>query len=866
MIPIRFSFAFKALFFFLLLLNNGDGVFAQINIASTGTYNGSSGDELFSLNTTGASQMIHNFAILDPTNATQIIAGDSGKLYGLVTAGGPDQSGGIFSVNEDGSSFKLIFNYPVGQSSVEFGYDGKLYLIIKEKLYSIDTTGGNFTLITNLPGAFNTFTVVKGGWLYGSGQKTDTAYLFKIKTDGASYQVLHTFNRQTDGYWEGKQALALSPTGRLYGTCKSGGAKGAGTLFSLKTNGSDFNIHYSFSNSETIAPPLENGRLACSNGKVFFASSSDGNTSSIDKLIVFDTLSSVLTSIFSFPNKNSIFRVNPIATSNKIVGIFNDGLYSINQDGSGFLKVKSFLYQNNSLINSVLYNDKKNSIFYIGGGGIFKNSVLSKTDYTGLQDSTLHNFGNVPGGYNPAGITKGTGKTIYGITQNGGVTGGGTIYKVNQDGTGFFQLHDFADNNGQIPGGQLLLGADGKLYGVCYKSGNAGMNDNDLIYSIDTTGANYSVLRIFDEQLEGDLVPELTFGNNGILYGTTSGTSKSLIFKINKNGSGYGILKTFNPSGLEGITPLQSMVYYNGYLYGICAFGGQNGGGVIFRISENGSSFSLLQQFSFYDALGALPLKGLFLASNKKIYGTTLLNGTNGHGIIFSINPLNLAFTTIYNFTKSDGYNNSTRFIEGSDNRLYTNKYDRLFSIDTTFTNPLTFLFNKNIFKNDYLLEIDANSNTCEGGSVQFTSGITGAGYTFQWQFNDGTGFTNLVNDVVYAGVNDSILRFSNVPSYLINNTYRCAINTGDGIVFTHNYLLNFQNVWTGAIDTDWNKANNWSCGTVPGANSNVVIPSLKSKYPFLSLPVKCKSLLMQKGSNLNITNGVNVELTGKNN
>ena len=149
---------------------------------------------------------------------------------------------------------------------------------------------------------------------------------------------------------------------------------------------------------------------------------------------------------------------------------------------------------------------------------------------------------------------------------------------------------------------------------------------------------------------------------------------------------------------------------------------------------------------------------------------------------------------------------------------------------------------------------------------IQFTSGLTGAGYTYQWQVNNGTGFTNLVNDNVYTGVNDSSLKISNVPSYFSDNTYRCAVNTGIDTVFTNNYLLNLQNVWTGAVDTDWNKANNWSCGTVPDTNSNVVIPSLKSKYPFLNLPIKCKSLLMQKGSNLNITNGANVELTGKNN
>ena len=30
---------------------------------------------------------------------------------------------------------------------------------------------------------------------------------------------------------------------------------------------------------------------------------------------------------------------------------------------------------------------------------------------------------------------------------------------------------------------------------------------------------------------------------------------------------------------------------------------------------------------------------------------------------------------------------------------------------------------------------------------------------------------------------------------------------------------------WSGTVSSDWTNSNNWSCGTVPGPNSNVTIP-----------------------------------------
>ena len=55
-------------------------------------------------------------------------------------------------------------------------------------------------------------------------------------------------------------------------------------------------------------------------------------------------------------------------------------------------------------------------------------------------------------GANPsAALVQGADGALYGTTLSGGTSGGGTVFKINEDGTGFTKLHDFDYTNGRYP-------------------------------------------------------------------------------------------------------------------------------------------------------------------------------------------------------------------------------------------------------------------------------------------------------------------------------------------------------------------------------------------------------------------------------
>lgn len=64
----------------------------------------------------------------------------------------------------------------------------------------------------------------------------------------------------------------------------------------------------------------------------------------------------------------------------------------------------------------------------------------------------------------------------------------------------------------------------------------------------------------------------------------------------------------------------------------------------------------------------------------------------------------------------------------------------------------------------------------CAGGSANFTSNITGAGY--QWQQNSGSGFVNLSNGANVNGATAATLTLTQVPAAWSGYRYRCLVGT----------------------------------------------------------------------------------------
>jgi hypothetical protein len=71
-------------------------------------------------------------------------------------------------------------------------------------------------------------------------------------------------------------------------------------------------------------------------------------------------------------------------------------------------------------------------------------------------------------------------------------------------------------------------------------------------------------------------------------------------------------------------------------------------------------------------------------------------------------------------------------------------------------------------------------------------------------------------------------------------------------------------NNWTGAISTAWENPYNWSCGTIPGANTEVRIDAGKPNYPVVGSNAICKSMYNSSGTSIKILAGFRLDVVGR--
>ncbi|HET9693370.1 MAG TPA: choice-of-anchor tandem repeat GloVer-containing protein, partial [Steroidobacteraceae bacterium] len=117
------------------------------------------------------------------------------------------------------------------------------------------------------------------------------------------------------------------------------------------------------------------------------------------------------------------------------------------------------------------------------------------------------------------------------------------------------------------------------------------------------------------------------------------------------------------------------------FLYGTASLGGANGRGTVFRIGSDGSGFQVLHTFSATTADtttgqlentdGALPQAGLVDGGDGYFYGVTTVGGTEGLGVLFAISPDGATFTVLRHFDGPSGARPSAELLLGDDGKLY---------------------------------------------------------------------------------------------------------------------------------------------------------------------------------------------------
>jgi uncharacterized repeat protein (TIGR03803 family) len=117
------------------------------------------------------------------------------------------------------------------------------------------------------------------------------------------------------------------------------------------------------------------------------------------------------------------------------------------------------------------------------------------------------------------------------------------------------------------------------------------------------------------------------------------------VFKLEKSGANFSIIKSFAGSGTDLRTPLAELVEgANGLLYGSATVGGISNRGGMFRLHKDGSVYTVLRHFvgRTGGGDGDTPRMALLRVSDDLFYGTTRSGGESGGGSVFALSTASL--------------------------------------------------------------------------------------------------------------------------------------------------------------------------------------------------------------------------------
>jgi uncharacterized repeat protein (TIGR03803 family) len=302
------------------------------------------------------------------------------------------------------------------------------------------------------------------------------------------------------------------------------------------------------------------------------------------------------------------------------------------------------------------------------GSVILDGSMLyGMTTWGGAGSGTIFKLGTGGGGYTLLrsfdGGTDGShpyysdlalsGSTLYGVTQEGGANGVGTVFKINTDGSSFGVLHTFSDSSsdGKYGGGTPQI-SGGRLYGMTVQGGANGLG---TVYSMGMDGSDFQVVHSFDGS-DGQIPFGALTIDGSTAYGMTGagGSGGGTVFKMNLDGSDFALLHQFAGGATDGNNPYGSLTLLGGKLYGMTITGGAHDDhGVLFEVGTDGSDFSVLH--SFGEGEDGMEPRGSLIAVGSELYGMTSTGGSSGGGTVFRIGADGAGYEVVASFDGAVG-------------------------------------------------------------------------------------------------------------------------------------------------------------------------------------------------------------------
>ncbi|MFC1668342.1 choice-of-anchor tandem repeat GloVer-containing protein [Chlamydiota bacterium] len=347
----------------------------------------------------------------------------NGTMYGMTGSGGSGDHGVIFSMDiGDTSSYSILHTFAGGAN------DG-------------DSPWGSLIVSDN----------IMYGMTNGGGDAGDGVVFSMNVTDTSSFSLLHEFDSGTDGRRPDGDLLLMGNT--LYGMTSQGGDENGGIIFSVSTTGTNFNTLFEFTSG---SGPGDTGHrpwgsaLTFVNDK-FYGMTADDGPGGYGTVFSVDTDGNNFDVVHSFssgaddgenPHDNLIYYNGRLYGMTENGGDSGSGvIFSMNTDGTDFSLLFEFKdnvegYEGKSPYGHVTISDDGTTLYGLTlSGGVNGDGVFFSINNDGTGFSLIHEFGTGSDGSSPKGnnVVLYNNK-LYGMTTSGGTYGDGIIFEYELQG------------------------------------------------------------------------------------------------------------------------------------------------------------------------------------------------------------------------------------------------------------------------------------------------------------------------------------------------------------------------------------------------------------------------------------------------
>ena len=572
-------------------------------------------------------------------------------------------------------------------------------------------------------GAFPNGVTLAGGVFYGTtaqGGSANAGLIFALDTNGTAFTPLHHFaGGPTDGS-SPNEPLVVGDT--IYGTTFSGGTNSFGAIYRVGTNGANYTVLRSFTNSPD--PGFSFAALVLG-GATLYGTSFVGGSNNVGTVFKVDTNGANFAVLHHFTG-------NPDGGNPRARLVLNDAtLYGTTGVGGSNNLGTVFKLNTNGTGYAVIFNS-------------FSNAPQAAAPYVGL---TLAN------------------NTLYGATTAGGNGNLGTVFSLGTNGANFTLIHSFTNNEG-LSLQSSLAWRDGIIYGATLSRGTGSAG---TVFRLATNGANFLVLKNFTNALTGanPKGPVVIDGNTVFGVANAGGPGNGgTVFRLQLapliNSPPQALTVTNgNPASLAVSAASDSALSYQWFFNATTALAAQTNStlNLTATTATDSGSYTVVVT-DFIGSITSSPAILTVLSPPNILTPPQSLNVTNGNPAAFSVNATNGPLTYQWYF-------NTNNLLVGQ-----TNNFFNLAAAGTNDAGVYTVVVANNIGASTSspavltvatpkpVITVPPQSlNVTNGNLAAFSVTAVNGTLAYQWYFNTNNLLANQTNSsftIASARTNDA--------------------------------------------------------------------------------------------------------------